>query len=113
LTDVHLATATLAGLSHAELPIPANSHVLFYVIRGKVVANGKALSKGQLAQFSTDGGKLTLEGVEDDSLILLGYGTPYHEPIVAHGPFVLNTEAEIRQAYADFRQGRFGAWPTK
>jgi redox-sensitive bicupin YhaK (pirin superfamily) len=42
-------------------------------------------------------------------VILFGHAAPIAEPIVSHGPFVMNTVGEIHQAYADFRAGAFGA----
>ena len=44
---------------------------------------------------------------DDDSIILFGHAEPLNEPVVAHGPFVMNTEAEIHQAIADYRAGKF------
>jgi quercetin 2,3-dioxygenase len=44
-----------------------------------------------------------------DATVLALTGEPIEEPIVGHGPFVMNTEAEIRQAIDDFNAGRFGA----
>ena len=40
--------------------------------------------------------------------ILFGHATPFHEPIVAYGPFVMNTQEEIQQAYRDYRDGKLG-----
>ncbi|HYH15080.1 MAG TPA: pirin-like C-terminal cupin domain-containing protein [Flavisolibacter sp.] len=43
--------------------------------------------------------------------MLLGHAKPHNEPVVAHGPFVMNTQEEIRKAYVDYQQGKFGVWP--
>jgi quercetin 2,3-dioxygenase len=45
-----------------------------------------------------------------DSTLLLGYAKPFNEPVVARGPFVMNTMQEINQAYDDFQAGKLGRW---
>ena len=67
----------------------------------------ESVREGQLALFERDGHQLTLEASEDAMVLLLS-GEPIDEPIVGHGPFVMNTEQEIHQAFADFQSGRFG-----
>ena len=54
------------------------------------------------------GGAVTLEAVNDATVLVLS-GEAIDEPVVMHGPFVMNTADEIRQAMADFQSGRFGA----
>ena len=46
----------------------------------------------------------------EESTILIGHALPFNKPIVAQGPFVMNTENEIEQAYQDYREGKFGVW---
>ncbi|NWD79681.1 pirin family protein [Pseudomonas reactans] len=78
------------------------------ILRGTVLVNGDEVARqGQLALFERDGRQLTLEA-NDDAKVLLLSGEPIDEPIVGHGPFVMNTEQEIHQAFADFQSGRFG-----
>jgi redox-sensitive bicupin YhaK (pirin superfamily) len=56
------------------------------------------------------GSDVLLEANSDATILLLS-GEPIDEPIVGHGPFVMNTQAEIRQAIHDFNSGRFGRMP--
>ena len=72
-----------------------------------VILRGTLLINGQLALFERDGRQVTLES-NDDAKVLLLSGEPIDEPIVGHGPFVMNTEQEIHQAFADFQSGKFG-----
>lgn len=78
------------------------------ILRGTVLVNGEEVARqGQLVLFERDGRQLTLEA-NDNAKVLLLSGEPIDEPIVGHGPFVMNTEQEIHQAFADFQSGRFG-----
>ncbi len=78
------------------------------VLRGTVQVNGQELVReGQLALFERNGDQLVLEA-NNDAVVLLLSGEPIDEPIVGHGPFVMNTEQEIHQAFADFQSGQFG-----
>ena len=78
------------------------------VLKGTVQVNGQELVReGQLALFERDGDQFALES-NNDAMFLLLSGEPIDEPIVGHGPFVMNTEQEIHQAFADFQSGQFG-----
>jgi redox-sensitive bicupin YhaK (pirin superfamily) len=81
------------------------------LLRGTVQVNGQELVReGQLVLFGREGDQLGLEA-SNDAVVLLLSGEPIDEPIVGHGPFVMNSEAEIHQAFVDFQSGRFGQMP--
>ena len=90
------------------LDLHAGRNTALVILRGTVRVNGEDVARpGQLALFERDGSQLTLES-SDDAKVLLLSGEPIDEPIVGHGPFVMNTEQEIHQAFADFQSGQFG-----
>ncbi len=80
--------------------------VFLYVVRGSIAVDGTVAPAFNLVEL-TPGDRLDLVA-QEDSVILLGHADPIDEPIVSHGPFVMNSVAEIHQAYADFHAGKFG-----
>jgi redox-sensitive bicupin YhaK (pirin superfamily) len=78
------------------------------VIEGDVkINNSKIAPENHFVLFGHDGDDIVVEAIED-SVILVLSGEPIHEPIASYGPFVMNTETEIKQAYADYNNGKFG-----
>ena len=72
-------------------------------LRGTLLVNGESVARdAQLALFSRDGEDITVEA-NNDAVFLVLSGEPIDEPVVGYGPFVMNTQAEIVQAFADFR----------
>jgi len=104
LTDVHMMTVALKAGSRIVLPAPRGRNVFFYIVRGKLTI-GEAF---HLVDWNDDGDEIELEAV-NDAFILFGHAKPYGEPVVAHGPFVMNTREEIVQAIRDYQMGKFGA----
>jgi len=91
-----------------QLALPEGHTVALVVLRGTVMVNGATVAReAQMVQFDRGGSDITIEANTDATLLLLS-GEPIDEPIVGYGPFVMNTEVEIRQAVADFNDGRFG-----
>ena len=79
-----------------------------FVLKGAVqVSSQQTVREAELAVMEQSG-RLLMMDVEQDTAALLLAGAPLNEPIVGHGPFVMNTHAEIREAIEDFRNGRFG-----
>jgi hypothetical protein len=88
------------------LPLPRGHNALIYVYQGNVMVEGQSLPS-QHAGLLSDGDEVTLEtGLTQSARLLLMAARPIGEPIVQHGPFVMNTYDEIRQAIRDFQSGR-------
>ena len=105
--------ATLAPGARVELPWPTDHNALAYALSGSgsVGDESVAFKGGQLAVL--EGGDhlvLTAAEREELDLYLLG-GVPIGEPVAQHGPFVMNTRAELAEAVEDFQAGRFGRVP--
>lgn len=77
------------------------------VLRGEVVVNGER-ARGPEFMLLDPAGEEVVVAAESAATLLVLSGEPIREPVVGHGPFVMNTQAEIRQAMLDLRQGRFG-----
>jgi redox-sensitive bicupin YhaK (pirin superfamily) len=89
------------------LPVPQDFNAFAYVFKGKAAAGAGAAADGQAALFAADGDGVSLRAAEDAEVLLIG-GRPLNEPVARYGPFVMNKEEEIYQAFADFRAGRLG-----
>ena len=102
--DVRLARGKSATLDAAE------GHTLsVLVLSGTVEVQGKEFAReAQMVLLGREGGPVTIEANTDAKLLVLS-GEPIDEPVVAHGPFVMNTAGEIKQAMLEFQTGKFGA----
>lgn len=90
----------------------AGHTVIVVVLKGTVLVNEAEVAReAQFALIDRDGGEVTIEANNEAAVLVLS-GEPIDEPVVMHGPFVMNTTDEIRQAMADFQSGRFGAIPA-
>lgn len=77
------------------------------MLSGEVLLHGtKTLEGPESVIFTAEPGEVQLSARGEAHLMVLA-GTPINEPIAMDGPFVMNTEAELHQAYRDFRQGKF------
>lgn len=91
-----------------RLPVHEGWNTALVMLSGNARVNGEhAAHEAQLVVLSQEGDALVLEAETDVKALLLS-GQPLSEPIVGHGPFVMNTMEEIRQAIVDFNSGKFG-----
>lgn len=94
-------------------PMPSNYNAFAYVLDGEGLfgTEGERAGDGQMVMFAQDGDEITIVNPAESATpldVLLIAGVPLNEPIARYGPFVMNTEAEIVQAFEDFRNGRMG-----
>jgi redox-sensitive bicupin YhaK (pirin superfamily) len=82
-------------------------NVFLYVVSGSVRIDGRDVAQHTLVELDLAGSELSIEA-QTASRLLFGHGEPINEPVVAHGPFVMNTVDEIRQAIVDYQAGKFG-----
>lgn len=95
--------------THASITMsfPEGFNAMLLVIEWSVIANEKSLQNGDMIFLSQGGEEISL--ISDDvAKVLIMAGKPLDEEVVAYGPFVMNTEEEIRQAFDDFRNGKMG-----
>lgn len=98
----------LARGGMTELALPEGWHAALAVLHGGARINGEvSVRDAQLAVLGRSGQRLAIES-DADTVALLLSGEAIDEPIVGHGPFVMNSRAEIMQAIDDFNNGRFG-----
>lgn len=106
-SPVELYDITLAAASELSFDLPANYNNMLLVTKGKVTVNGTAANFKDFILFENNGEAINVKADEDSSFMILS-GEPLNEPIVSYGPFVMNTQEEIRQAIQDFQSGKFG-----
>lgn len=106
-TTINLWRARLEAGSSMDMAFPATDNAAVFVMEGSITANGAKVGQHELVLFNNEGTDIHLEAGDGAHLLVLS-GTPLGEPIVAHGPFVMNSRDEIIQAYTDFEAGKFG-----
>ena len=107
--DLTLGWLTFSEGGIAELPVPADHTIFCYTVGGSFQVQGEKVGQRKLIEFNYEEGSVEINALEE-GVILFGHAKPLNEPVVAQGPFVMNSEEEIRQAYIDYQQGKFGTW---
>jgi redox-sensitive bicupin YhaK (pirin superfamily) len=117
-TPIALVHASVTAGDHLDVPWAPDFNALVYVLggSGRVGDEGRAVRSGQLVVFGP-GETIVLEGDDNGEdqafeVLLLG-GAPIGEPVVTYGPFVMNTKAEIVQAFEDYQAGKLGIAPDE
>jgi redox-sensitive bicupin YhaK (pirin superfamily) len=110
LTGVFMSMIEMKAGGHLRLADLLERTVFLYVVRGSVTIGGQRAAGFHLVEMNAEGDTIDL-AAETDSLLLFGHADPIDEPVVSHGPFVMNTREQIAEAIADYQAGRFGAAP--
>lgn len=108
-TPINIWDVRLARGKAATLDVPDGHTLSVLVLSGAVEIDGREIAReAQTVVLGREGGGITVEANSDAKILILS-GAPIDEPVVAHGPFVMNTIGEIKQAMLDFQAGKFGA----
>ncbi|MEK7265756.1 MAG: pirin family protein [Pseudomonadota bacterium] len=108
-TPVNVWDLRINGGADVTLTLPEGHTAMLVVLTGHVTVNGaEAAVEAEIVLFDPAGTNATVHADGDATLLVLT-GEPIDEPIVGMGPFVMNSDAEIRQALEDFNSGKFGA----
>jgi redox-sensitive bicupin YhaK (pirin superfamily) len=110
LTGVAMMTVELEAGGQVTLPAPAGRNIFFYVVAGRPEAGGVPLEPAHLIEFGRTGDHVDVTATQP-ATILYGHAEPIGEPVVAHGPFVMNTREQIGEAIRDYQAGLFGSIP--
>jgi quercetin 2,3-dioxygenase len=106
-TPIDVWDLRLAARGSATLRFPAGRTVALIVLHGTVQVNGTDTARdAQMVLLDRDGTEVGIEAQSEATVLVLS-GEPIDEPVVGYGPFVMNSEAEIRRAIDDFNSGRF------
>ena len=108
-TPVNVWDLRIKSGADVTLDLPEGHTAMLVVLSGHITVNGaEAAGEAEIVLFDRAGTSARIEADGDATLLVLT-GEPIDEPIVGMGPFVMNSEAEIRQAFDDFNNGKFGA----
>lgn len=107
-TPVNLWDLSLAKGGTTSFTLTEGHTALLLVVAGEVKVNGsKPVGHSQLIVLDRKGEGVSIEAAQDSKVLLMS-GEPIQEPVVGYGPFVMNTQLEIRQALRDYQMGRMG-----
>lgn len=108
LSQVNTFTAAFKKGAKFSFAIPSSHNAFIYVLDGKVQVTGDSEVEGKyVAVFNNDGDGFELEALED-TRIFIGTGEPLNEPVASHGPFVMNNQTQLMEAFRDYQMGKMG-----
>lgn len=106
LTDVTLMTVQMSAGSEVTLHAPAARQIFLYTVKGRLKIDDILAQAWHLIELDNSDDRVTITAT-DDATFLFGHADKINEPVVSHGPFVMNTVQEINQAILDYQAGKF------
>jgi redox-sensitive bicupin YhaK (pirin superfamily) len=108
-SPMNLLNAKLNKGGVVDFTFPTIYNTGFVVIEGSVLVNGaEKAPTDHFVLMANDGEQFEIEATSDNTVVLVLSGAPIDEPIAARGPFVMNTVGELKQAFQEFYEGKFG-----
>lgn len=107
-SPVNMLNVKLSKGATADFSFPAHYNTAVLVIEGNVLVNNTDEAPTDHFVLMENDGETFSVTAQEDAIVLVLSGEPLNEPIVAYGPFVMNTREEIAQAFEDVRAGKFG-----
>lgn len=107
LTPINSATIHALKNGKITITVPKSHNLFLYLLDGSISINNTEVTGKNFIEFKRDGDEITFEALDNTRALLMS-GEPIGEEIVTHGPFVMNTETQIMEAYRDYRMGKMG-----
>ena len=104
-TEPFYADFRLQPAAAVEVPLPLGHNAFVYVYEGAAEIGGRIVERGSIAVL--DRGAAVRISADHGARLIVVAGKPLGEPVARYGPFVMNTDGELRQAFADYQAGRF------
>lgn len=107
-TSINMFTIHIKKGGTYFIPFASSHNAFIYALEGNIHINEQsALAAFYMASFNKDGEGVQITATED-SVLLMGTGEPLNEPVVSHGPFVMNNQTQLLEAFRDYQMGKMG-----
>lgn len=107
-TSINMFTISMKKGAQLEIPFAESHNAFLYVLNGKIeLAEKEEILTHYLVSFNKDGEGISILAKEETT-ILMGTGEPLNEPVVSHGPFVMNNQTQLLEAFRDYQLGKMG-----
>ncbi len=107
-TSINMFTIHIKKGGTYFIPFASSHNAFIYALEGNIHINEhEELPAFYMASFNKDGVGVQITAKED-SVLLMGTGEPLNEPVVSHGPFVMNNQTQLLEAFRDYQMGKMG-----
>lgn len=107
-TSINMFTIRMKKGAQLEIPFAESHNAFLYVLNGTIeLSEQEEILAHYLVSFHKDGEGISILAKED-TIVLMGTGEPLNEPVVSHGPFVMNNQTQLLEAFRDYQMGKMG-----